>query len=95
MNTSFFKQLPRKIITWPARYWRRGPWHKVASVVVVILLLTLGTMYGIARWYIWSEHSKPLTLGATFVPDYAQSLGVDPKKTMDALITDLHNKQFR
>ncbi len=37
----------------------------------------------------------PLTLGATFVPDYAQSLGVDPQQTFTALINDLHIKQFR
>lgn len=52
-------------------------------------------MYGIARWYIWTQRNTPLTLGATFVPDYAQSLGVDPQQTFEALINDLHIKQFR
>lgn len=59
------------------------------------MLVCLAGMYGIARWYIWSESHKPLTVGASFIPDYAESLGVDPQKTMDALITDLHIKQFR
>jgi hypothetical protein len=52
-------------------------------------------MYGIARWYIWEQSSKPLTLGASFIPDYAQSLGVDPRQTLDAMLNDLHIKQLR
>ncbi len=43
-------------------------------------------MYGIAQWYIRTEHSKPLVMGVSFIPDYAASLGVDPQQTMDALL---------
>ena len=64
-------------------------------MVVGLAVLALGAMYGIARWYIWSESGKPLTLGVSFIPDYAQSLGLNPKKTMDALIANLHVKRFR
>jgi hypothetical protein len=77
------------------RYWQRNIWHKVIVIFVSIIVLCLGVMYGIARWYIWSESHKPLVVGASFIPDYAESLGADPQKTMDALITDLHIKQFR
>ncbi|HUD08278.1 MAG TPA: hypothetical protein VMQ52_04320 [Candidatus Saccharimonadales bacterium] len=52
-------------------------------------------MYGIARWYIASESNKPLTLGVTFIPDYAQSLGLNPQQTMKALIDNLGVKNFR
>jgi len=52
-------------------------------------------MYGIARWYMWSQSSKPIVLGASFIPDYAKSLGVDPKETLDAMLTDLDIKQLR
>lgn len=52
-------------------------------------------MYGIARWYTWSERNTPLTMGVTFIPDYAEGLGLNPGQTMDALINDLHVKQFR
>lgn len=51
-------------------------------------------MYGIAQWYIHSEQSKPFTYGVSFIPDYAQSLGVDPQQTMDALL-NIGVKQFR
>jgi len=50
-------------------------------------------MYGIAQWYIHSEKG-PQQLGVSFIPDYAQSLGVDPQQTMDALI-NIGVKQFR
>lgn len=54
----------------------------------------MGTMYGIAQWYIQTEKSKPLEMGVSFIPDYAQGLGVDPQKTMDAL-TGIGVRQFR
>jgi hypothetical protein len=66
----------------PKKRWVR---NLVISVVLAVLVLT-GVMYGIALWYIHSERSKPLQQGVSFIPDYAQSLGVDPQKTMDALL---------
>ena len=59
-----------------------------------VILLLVGSMYGIAQWYIHSEASKPLQMGVSFIPDYAQSLGVDPQQTMDALL-NIGVKQFR
>ncbi|MGZ6005370.1 MAG: beta-galactosidase, partial [Candidatus Saccharimonadales bacterium] len=50
-------------------------------VVIVIFV-----MYGIAQWYIWSERNQPLKLGVSFIPDYAQSLGVDPQANLDGLL---------
>lgn len=46
----------------------------------------MGIMFSIGQWYIHTQ-SKNQTLGTSFIPDYAQSLGVDPKKTMDALLS--------
>jgi len=51
-----------------------------------MLLLAIGTMYGIAQWYIHSEQDIPLQLGVSFIPDYAQSLGLNPETTMNALL---------
>lgn len=77
------------------RYWRSSRWHKLVVILVVLVLFCLGTMYGIARWYMWSVRNQPYTMGVTFVPDYASYLGVNPEQTMDALINDLHVKNFR
>lgn len=52
-------------------------------------------MYGIARWYIWSERNQPYVLGTSFIPAYAQSLGLDPQQTMDGLINDVGVRNFR
>lgn len=80
---------------WLVRYWRRHWAHKIIVSIAVFIVLCLGTMYGIARWYIMSQSGKPLTLGVSFVPDYAQSLGVDPQQTLHALLTDMHVRQLR
>lgn len=84
---------------WPLRrlkqYWRQNHWHKLVVIIFSLGLLGLGTMYGIARWYIWSERQTQLTMGVTFVPEYASYLGVDPQQTMDALINDAGVRHFR
>lgn len=52
-------------------------------------------MYGIARWYASTQADKPFILGTSFIPAYAESLGLDPQETMDALINDLGVRHFR
>lgn len=93
-STSTLNRLASRAWHWPGRYWRGGVWHKTVSVVTVLVILAVGVMYGIAEWYIHSEQSKPLQYGVSFIPDYAQSLGVDPQQTMDALI-NIGVRQFR
>jgi len=74
----------------------RNKWLRRTTILFFVLCsLFIGGMYGIARWYIWSERHTPLTMGVSFIPDYATYLGVDPQQTMDALINDLHVQQFR
>lgn len=77
------------------RYWRGNWLHKIILTLVVLIGITIGGMYGIARWYIASEASKPLVIGTSFIPAYAQSLGLDPQQTMDALIRDVGVRHFR
>lgn len=62
---------------------------------IALLLLCVGGMYGVARWYIAKHANEPLAIGATFSPDYARSFGLDPQSTMDAAIHDLGIKRFR
>lgn len=76
-------------------YWRRGWWQKTVTVVVSIIVICLIIMYGIARWYLWTERNRPLELGASFIPAYAQSLGVDPEETLNALTDDVGVRNFR
>ena len=84
----------RKLWQWSRRYWRAKWWHKVITLVILAVFLMVSALYGIAQWYIHSEADKPLQMGVSFIPDYAQSLGIDPQQTMDALI-GIGIKHFR
>lgn len=77
------------------RQWGGGAWNKVIIVLCALVLCSVSAMYGIAQWYIHKHANEPLQLGATFIPDYAKSLGLDPKETMDAVIRDLGVKRLR
>lgn len=77
------------------RYWRRGWLSKLLLTTCVVVLLLIAGMYGIARWYIASQASKPLVMGTSFIAPYAESFGLDAQDTMDALINDLGIRHFR
>src|SRR5271170_8210146 len=66
----------------PGTRWLR----RIILGFMVFILLLVGGMYGIAQWYIHTQSNKPLEYGVSFIPDYAQSLGLDPQQTMDALL---------
>lgn len=80
---------------WCKWYWQKNWFHKIVVILLLIIALSVGTMYGIARWYIWQQSGKPLVLGASFIPDYADQLGVDPQATLHAMLTDLNIKHLR
>jgi len=42
--------------------------------------------YGVAEWYIHKHKNQPLILGASFIPDYATSFGLDPQQTLQAML---------
>jgi hypothetical protein len=84
----------KSLRNWLCKYWHHGWWHKLAIVLVLIVTLLVGSMYGIAGWYIHSQRSQPLQQGVSLIPDYAQSLGVDPQAMMDGLL-GIGVKQFR
>jgi len=77
------------------RYWRKNWFHKVVVILVLVIGMSVGTMYGVARWYIWSQRNVPLTLGASFIPDYAEQLGVNPQQTLHAIMYDLGVRNLR
>jgi hypothetical protein len=87
----FMKKLKHYMTKHLGEYIRK---HKVTSVILAVVILIIGMMYGIATWYIQTAKSQPMELGVSFIPDYAASLGVDPQKNMDALL-DIGVKHFR
>ncbi len=76
------------------RYWRKGRAQKVLLIVAGFIIAMIAGMYGVAQWYIHSQKDTPLELGTSFIPYYAESLGVDPQETMDGLI-DIGVRHFR
>jgi hypothetical protein len=92
---SVISKFLKPLLRWYLDFWRRSWIHKIFVILIITICVTVAGMYGIARWYMWTQSSKPLVMGATFIPDYAKSLGVEPKETLQAMLTDLDIKQLR
>lgn len=58
-------------------------------------MLFLAYSYSVSVWYINKHKDQPLVLGASFIPEYAQSFGLDPDQTLNAMLSDLKLKQVR
>lgn len=75
---------------WPASKTRR-----VLTSFLAITLIFIGINFGVAQWYINKHKNEPLTIGTTFISNYAESFGLDPKETLGAILGDLNIKQIR
>jgi hypothetical protein len=75
--------------------WHQGFLHRVGFVLLSIVVLFTAYSYAVAEWYINKHKNEPLVLGATYIPDYAQSFGLDPQQTLQAMLSDLKLKQLR
>jgi hypothetical protein len=75
---------------WPASIWKRA-----LVALLVIVISSTAASYAVAQWYIAEHDNEPLILGTTFVSDYAQNFGLDPKDTLKAILGDLKVKQVR
>lgn len=92
---SYVVKLIKGVRTYIIGVWRKNRFGKFKILLTILLAITLVSMYGISRWYVHTQADKPLVLGTSFIPAYAESFGLDPKDTMDALINDLGFRQFR
>ncbi len=90
-----YKSYISNFVLWVRKKCFSSLWRRLATGLVAILLLITGSAYGIAEWYIFTSRHKPLNIGATFISDYADYLGVDPQETLHAIIYDLGVKQLR
>jgi hypothetical protein len=91
-NMGFWQQFWGGFTEWTVKHHF---WRRLFLSFMALVVLALSGMYGIAQWYIHSNENKSLTLGATFVPDYARYFGLDPKQTFYAITHDLGVKQVR
>ena len=75
--------------------WKKGMLQKIWLCFCAFVILLTTSMYGIAYWYQQKHKNEPITFGSTFIPTYAESFGLDPQETMQAMIDDLGIKRFR
>ncbi|HEX5797364.1 MAG TPA: hypothetical protein VFX86_03150 [Candidatus Saccharimonadales bacterium] len=88
--------LSQKILTWLGLgIPKRSLPQKLLLGFLILIFVSLGTMYGIARYYIAKHANEPFVFGATFSPHYARGFGLNPQQTMDAIINDLGIKRLR
>lgn len=75
---------------WPGAvwgyFWRRGWLRRILFIVIAVIVILTGTAYGIGQWYIHKHADQPLVLGSSFIPDYAESFGLEPKDTLNAML---------
>ena len=82
------------VLRLPVRYWRRSWLSKLLIILIALIFLLTSAMAAIGEWYISTQANIPLTYGVSFIPDYAQSLGLNPEATMKALL-NIGVRQFR
>jgi hypothetical protein len=76
-------------------FWHSGIWRRIGFIFLSLVVLFTAYSYTVAQWYINKHKSEPMVLGASFIPDYAESFGLDPQQTLDAMLSDLKLKQVR
>lgn len=101
-HTSSFKKPAKDAGFWQVLWYdftawsvRNKFWQKFGLIFLTMIILIPSTMYGISQWYIKLYKNQPIKMGATFIPDYARYLEVDPAETLGAMIDDLGIKHFR
>jgi hypothetical protein len=76
-------------------FWHRGFWRRFGFSLLCLALLFTTYSYAVAEWYINKHKSQTLVLGSTFIPSYAESFSLDPKDTLNAMLSDLKLRQVR
>jgi hypothetical protein len=75
--------------------WNRGIFRRIVFVVLAVVFMFGFISWGVGQWYIQKHKNEPIVLGASFIPDYAKSFGLDPMQTLQAMLSDLRLKQVR
>ncbi len=67
-------------------YWRTSLWQKFVVIFLLFIFVIGIFMYSIGEYYIVQQSNQPITLGVSFIPDYASYLGLNSQQTMKALL---------
>lgn len=91
----FIASIPGRLKNVVVSYWRTRLLNRIICVILALLVVWTGVMYGVAEWYIYKHRNEPVTFGATFIKEYAEYYGLDAKETLNAMINDLGIRKFR
>ncbi len=101
-HTESYKKPPKNAGFWQVFWYRQTAWavrtkfwQRFGLTLLALVILGVGGMYGLAQWYIHKHKNTPLSVGATFIPNYARYYDLDPQETLDAIINDLGIKRLR
>lgn len=75
--------------------WGASWWRKAVTLGLAIFLAWTVLMYAVGQWYVAKHADEPLSIGTTFIADYAESFGLDAKETLDAILSDLDINHIR
>lgn len=82
----------KKFVAW---FKSASIWRRAAVILIAVTMLFTTASYGLAQWYINKHKNEPLQIGATFIPEYARTFGLNPIETMQAMIDELGIHRFR
>ncbi len=68
---------------------------KAGILLIALVMLVVGSSYGISYWYLNKHRNEPLQFGTTFVPRYARHFGLDPQQTLYAAIHEVGFERLR
>lgn len=68
---------------------------RLICIILTATIIATSAAYGVAVWYQHRQNGQPFRMGVTFIPSYAEYLGVESQETLHALINDLGVRQFR
>ena len=75
--------------------WRGSRWRKALVLLLAIIICFVLLNWLVAQWYKLRHNDEPLVIGTTFISDYAQSFGLKPEDTLNAIFSDLGVKKIR
>ena len=90
-NKSFIRNLLSRMKNW----WSKNIFHKIITILLLAIMFWVLSLTVVAQWYIDKHKHEPLVFGATFIQDYVEYYGLNPKDTMSAIINDLGIKHLR
>lgn len=90
-----YKDLLRESLGRVHAWFNRNLWNKIVALGLTLLLLMSLVMYGIGQWYVSTRSGEYTRFGVSFIPAYAEYLGVDPQETFAAIVDDLGIKRMR